>query len=64
MPIEVLDLERLGIDPDVVVASSRSRVVGLSEPPGRGAGRIIEAETPQLAARQLALLLRDEAKVL
>lgn len=64
MPIEVLDLERLGIDRDVVVASSRSRVVGLSEPPGRGAGRIIEAETPQLAARQLALLLRDEAKVL
>jgi electron transfer flavoprotein beta subunit len=64
MPIEVLDLERLGIDRDVVVASSRSQVVGLSEPPGRGAGRIIEAETPQLAARQLALLLRDEAKVL
>ncbi len=64
MPIEVLDLERLGIDRDVVVASSRSRVIGLTEPPRRDAARIIEAETPELAARQLALLLRDEAKVL
>ena len=64
MPIEVHTLESLGLDPDQVRAASRTHVEGLDVPPARGAGRVIEADSPEEAARELARLLRDEAKVL
>jgi electron transfer flavoprotein beta subunit len=64
MPIELLSLESLGMDPDGVRAATRTRVDGLTVPPGRGAGRVIAADSPEEAARELARLLRDEAKVL
>lgn len=64
MPIEVHTLESLGLDPDQARAASRTHVEGLDVPPARGAGRVIEADSPDEAARELARLLRDEAKVL
>lgn len=64
MPIEEHTLESLGLDADQVRAASRTQVDGLDVPPARGAGRVIEADSPDEAARELARLLRDEAKVL
>jgi electron transfer flavoprotein beta subunit len=64
MPIEPLSLESLGMDPEGVRAATLTQVDGLTVPPGRGAGRVIAADSPEEAARELARLLRDEAKVL
>jgi len=64
MPIELHTLESLGMDPDSFTTAAHSRLLRLSPPPARGAGRRIDAETPEQAARELAVLLRDEAKVL
>lgn len=64
MPIELHSLESLGMDHDSVGAGTRVNVDGLTVPPARGAGRVIESDSPEEAARELARLLRDEAKVL
>lgn len=64
MPIELHTLESLGMDPEAVRAATRRHVDGLDVPPGRGAGRVVQADSPEEAARELARLLRDEAKVL
>ncbi len=64
MPIEVHTLADLGLDAAQVEAASRTHVEGLEVPPGRGSGRVIEVDSPEDAARELARLLRDEAKVL
>ncbi len=64
MPIEVLTPADLGLDAAEVAGAGKKRVDGLGVPPARGAGRIIAADSPEDAARELARLLRDEAKVL
>jgi electron transfer flavoprotein beta subunit len=64
MPIEVHTLADLGLDLGQLKAGARMRVEGLDVPPARGAGRVIQSDTPEEAARELARLLRDEAKVL
>lgn len=64
MPIELHSLESLGMDSGAVRATVRTHVDGLTVPPARGAGRVIESDSPEEAARELARLLRDEAKVL
>lgn len=63
MPIEVLAPADLGLD-ETQLAADKKRVDALAVPPARGAGRIIAADSPEDAARELARLLRDEAKVL
>jgi electron transfer flavoprotein beta subunit len=64
MAIETHTLASLGLDVGQVAAATRTRVDGLALPPARGAGHVIDADTPEEAARELARLLRDEAKVL
>ena len=64
MTIDVHTLDSLGLDPGQVGAASKTHVLGLDVPPARGAGRVIQAESAEGAARELARLLRDEAKVL
>ncbi len=51
----------LGLDPATLVA--KSECVSVALPPERSGGRIIEGE-PAEAARELARLLREEAKVI
>ncbi len=50
----------LGLDPATL--SARSEVVAVTLPPERGGGRVIQGE-PVEAAKELARLLREEAKV-
>ncbi|MCB1309287.1 MAG: electron transfer flavoprotein subunit beta/FixA family protein [Leptospiraceae bacterium] len=56
--IEVKAASELGVDAPHV------EVVGMEPPPPRPPGRIIEADSPQAKAAELAKLLKDEAKVL
>lgn len=60
--IPVLSPGELGVDRTVPTAQ-QSRVITLEAPPARTAGRILDGE-PEDAARTLAHLLRDEAKVI
>lgn len=64
MPIEAQTMADLGLQLDQVKAASKTRVDGLDVPAARSAGRVIQADSPEDAARELARLLRDEAKVL
>ena len=63
-PVEKKDVGALGLDPSSVgLAGSKIQTLGMSLPPKREAGRIIEGDAAQ-AAKELAHLLREEAKVL
>lgn len=64
MTIDVHTLDNLGLDHGQVRAASKTHVDGLDVPPARGSGRVIQADSAEDAARELARLLRDEAKVL
>ena len=66
MTIDVHTLDSLGLDPGQVRAASKTHVGGLDVPPARGAGDVSSkpAHSAEDAARELARLLRDEAKVL
>jgi electron transfer flavoprotein beta subunit len=64
MPIEAQTPADLGVDPGQLQAASKTRIDKLEPPPARGDGRVIQADSPEDAARELARLLRDEAKVL
>ncbi|MBW2709215.1 MAG: hypothetical protein JRD04_08050, partial [Deltaproteobacteria bacterium] len=44
--------------------SDREAGEPLTPPPGRKAGKMVEGDTPQAKAAELAKLLHDEAKVL
>lgn len=64
-PLEEKTLADLGLDPGEVGEGARKlKVLELTPPPERKAGRIIEGETPQQKAAELAKLLHEEAKVI
>jgi len=61
-PIKVADL---GLDPGSVgKAGAKTRMLKMSSPPHREAGKMIEGETAEETAPKLAKLLREEAKVI
>jgi electron transfer flavoprotein beta subunit len=63
-PLEEKSLADLGLDPsEVGKAGAKARVIEMTPPPARAAGKIIEGETPQEKAAQLAKLLHEEAKL-
>lgn len=64
-PLEEKSLADLGIDPSQVGQGARKqKLIALASPPERAAGKIIEGETPQEKAAELAKLLHEEAKVI
>jgi len=64
-PLDEKTLADLGIDPSEVGQNARKlKTLELSSPPERGAGKIVEGETPQEKAAALAKLLHEEAKVI
>jgi electron transfer flavoprotein beta subunit len=63
-PVDKKDVASLGMDPSSVgLAGSKIQPMGMSLPPEREAGRIIEGEA-EGAAKELARLLRAEVKIL
>lgn len=64
-PLEEKSLGDLGLDAAQFGKDARKlKIIELTPPPERKAGKIIEGETPQEKAAELAKLLHDEAKVL
>ena len=59
-PVEVLDCAGLGIAPP----ASLTEITLYSPPPPRGTCKMIAADDPAAAARELARLLHEEAKVI
>ena len=63
--IEATEAASIGVDVSTVGADgSSTSVKEVSLPPERSAGKLVEGETPQEQAANLAKLLREEAKVL
>jgi len=58
-PVEVRDAASLGVTVDV-----KARVVKTLPPPARTPGKIICGDDPAAKAKELARLLREEAKVI
>ena len=64
-PLEEKGLADLGLDPSEFGKEARRlKIIELTPPPKREAGRIIEGETPEEKATELARLLHEEAKVI
>ncbi len=64
-PLEEKTLADLGLDEAEFGEGGRKvKIVALTPPPQREAGKIIEGETPQQKAAELARLLHEEAKVI
>ncbi|RLB84640.1 MAG: electron transfer flavoprotein subunit beta, partial [Deltaproteobacteria bacterium] len=64
-PLEEKSLADLGVDASEFGEAARKlKIIELTPPPERKAGKIIEGETPQEKAAELAKLLHEEAKVL
>ena len=64
-PLEEKSLSDLGLDASEFGEAARKlKVLELTPPPERKAGKIIEGETPEEKAAELARLLHEEAKVL
>ncbi|MFC1535431.1 electron transfer flavoprotein subunit beta/FixA family protein [Thermodesulfobacteriota bacterium] len=64
-PLDEKALADLGLDPSEYGEGARNlKVIELTPPPQREAGRIIEGETPEEKAGELARLLHEEAKIL
>ena len=64
-PLEEKSLADLGLDPsEVGKAGAKAKVLKMTPPPARAAGKIVEGETPQEKAANLAKLLHEEAKVI
>jgi electron transfer flavoprotein beta subunit len=64
-PFEEKTLSDLGLDAAGFGEAARKvKIVELIPPPARAAGKIIEGDTPQEKAAELAKLLHDEAKVI
>jgi electron transfer flavoprotein beta subunit len=64
-PLEKKSLSDLGLNPtDFGDDARKLKILELTSPPQREAGKIIEGETPEEKAAELARLLREEAKVI
>jgi electron transfer flavoprotein beta subunit len=64
-PLDEKTLADLGLDPSEYGDGARNlKIVELTPPPQREAGKIIDGETPEQKAGELVKLLREEAKVL
>lgn len=64
-PLEEKTLTDLGVDRAEFGAGARKvKIIQLTPPPERKAGRIVEGETPQEKAAGLAKLLHEEAKII
>ena len=64
-PLAEKSLADLGLNvADFGAGARKMKILALTPPPSRQAGKIIEGETPQEKAAQLAKLLHEEAKVL
>jgi len=64
-PLEEKTLKDLGLDPaEFGVAGRRLKIMQITPPPARAAGRIVQGETPQEKAVELARLLHEEAKLI
>ena len=64
-PLEEKSLADLGLDSGAFGEGARKlKILELTPPPAREAGKIIEGETPQEKAAELAKMLHEEAKVL
>jgi len=64
-PLEEKTLADLGLDAsEFGEGGSKVKIMELTPPPQRQAGRIIEGETPEEKAAALTKLLREEAKVI
>ncbi len=64
-PLEEKTLADLGLDPSEFGEGARKlKVIELTPPPERKPGKIIEGETPEEKAAELARLLHEEAKVI
>ena len=64
-PLEEKTLNDLGLDPAQFGPAARKlTIVKLTPPPQREAGKIIDGETPEQKAAEVARLLREEAKVI
>ena len=64
-PLEEKTLADLGLDPsEFGEGASKLKVMELTPPPQRAAGKIVDGESPEQKAAQLAQLLHEEAKVL
>ncbi len=62
--IRQVSLGDLGLGADEIDGASLTSVVALEAPSEQRIGRTVDGETPEELARNLALMLRDEAKVL
>ena len=63
-PLDVKTLADLGIDAgEVGEGGAKIQVVELTPPEERAAGKMVEGETPEEKAANLATLLREEAKI-
>ncbi|MCD6561947.1 MAG: electron transfer flavoprotein subunit beta/FixA family protein [Deltaproteobacteria bacterium] len=64
-PLDQKTLSDLGLDAsDFGEGARKLKIVELLSPPARSAGKIIEGESPQEKAAELARLLHEEAKLL
>ena len=64
-PLDEKTLADLGLDPaGFGEGSSKLKIIELTPPPQRQAGKVIEGETPEEKAKELARLLHEEAKVI
>ncbi len=61
-PLDVKTLADIGLDPQTI-SDPKTKIVALSPPPGRKGGRMIDGETAQEKAAELARVLHEEAKV-
>jgi electron transfer flavoprotein beta subunit len=64
-PLDEKTLADLGLDAsEFGEAGSKVKMIEMTPPPAREAGKIIEGETPQEKAAELARLLHEEAKII
>jgi electron transfer flavoprotein beta subunit len=64
-PLEEKTLADLGLDSAEFGEGARKlKILELTPPPERAEGKIVEGETPQEKAAELAKLLHEEAKVI
>jgi electron transfer flavoprotein beta subunit len=64
-PLEEKSVADLGIDASEVGEGARKlKILELAPPPQRAAGKIIDGDTPEAKAKELARLLHEEAKVI